>query len=160
MIDIKRANHVSSLWRYAGFSPNEKRVKGEILHFNMDLKTHCWKIAGNLLKAKGKYYELYLQYKAQYVERFQKEGRKIIKAVKRKEREGEISEGHIHNMAQRKMIKVFLQHVWITWREAEGLETNKPYAIDILHHVDYIPPLRDGKKGRLKTRIVAPTPKN
>jgi len=51
-----------------------------------------------------------------------------------------ISEGHIHNMALRKMIKLFLVCLWVVWREEEGLSVTKPYAIDRLGHNSYIGP--------------------
>jgi len=47
---------------------------------------------------------------------------------------------HIHAMAQRKMVKVFLQHLWVQWRTMEGLSISMPYVIDRLKHSDYIQP--------------------
>ena len=51
-----------------------------------------------------------------------------------------IAEGHVHNQAMRKMVKLFLACLWLTWREAEGLPVAKPYAIDQLGHDSYIAP--------------------
>lgn len=47
---------------------------------------------------------------------------------------------HVHNAARRKMVKLFLSHLWVVWREAEGLPTREPYAIEYLEHQTYIDP--------------------
>lgn len=39
------------------------------------------------------------------------------------------SDGHIHNMAIRKVMKIFLSNLWIKWRELEGLEVTAPYIV-------------------------------
>ena len=121
-IDIKRATHISSLWKWFGYSPNQKRRKGEKLDFNIKGKSMCWRLAGNLLKAKGKFYDYYLSEKEKFELRCINEG-KIIKEQKdiKKKDINVISKGHIHNYALRKMIKRFLACLWLVWREAEGL---------------------------------------
>lgn len=40
--------------------------------------------------------------------------------------------GHIHNRAIRKVSKIFLAHVWQTWRRQQGLEATEPYAKQLL----------------------------
>jgi len=90
----------------------------------------------------------YLREKDKYYQRYENEGRKIIPATslpkdkdgKRYEPEDLISEGHVHNQAMRKMIKLFLACLWLVWRKAEGLPVTKPYAIDKLGHNSYIDP--------------------
>ena len=48
---------------------------------------------------------------------------------------------HCHNDAMRWMIKIFLQHLWIVWRELEGLPTNAPWVLENMPgHTTYIPP--------------------
>ena len=44
------------------------------------------------------------------------------------------NDGHIHNRAMRKVAKIFLAHLWQTWRRQEGLETTEPYAKQLLGH--------------------------
>jgi len=51
---------------------------------------------------------------------------------------------HQHNAALGRMIKTWLQHLWITWREMEGLPANQPYAMDRLGHEHYIGPEKFG----------------
>ncbi len=63
----------------------------------------------------------------------------IIKSVKQ-EPPNVIWEGHVHNQALRKMIKLFLACLWLTWRQAENLPVSKPYAIEKLGHTSFIDP--------------------
>lgn len=63
-----------------------------------------------------------------------------IQKVLRNEPEGVIWLGHLDAMAMRKMIKLFLACLWLTWREAEGLPLTKPYALDVLKHNSFIDP--------------------
>jgi len=46
----------------------------------------------------------------------------------------ELPPRHAHNRAFRHMIKLFLSHLWQTWREALGLPAPVPYAFAILNH--------------------------
>jgi hypothetical protein len=90
----------------------------------------------------------YLAQKEKEVQKFLNRGWKVVPATelpkdknqKRYEPEGIISEGHIHNRALRKMIKLFQACLFLTWREAEGLPPTKPYAIDVLGHDSMIEP--------------------
>lgn len=90
----------------------------------------------------------YLRQKDKEVQQFLNKGWKIVPATelpkgkdgKRHEQEGIISEGHIHNRALRKMIKLFEGCLFLAWREAEGLPPTKPYAIEILGHDSMIEP--------------------
>ena len=157
-VDIEWAGTVSQLWRFAGFMPGEKREKGQVLHFSMALKTHCWKVGTSLMRAKGRYYMYYCEQKKRYEERFTAEGLKIVAGKKGGEKEGEISKGHIHMMALRKMIKLFLSHFWSIYRQSAGLPVTKPYVNDQLKHDTYYEPFIDEgmeivkpKKSRKKT---------
>ena len=42
--------------------------------------------------------------------------------------------GHLHNRAMRKVVKIFLAHLWQTWRRQKGLEATEPYAKQLLGH--------------------------
>lgn len=51
------------------------------------------------------------------------------------------SDGHVDNAARRKMVKVFLSHLWLVWREAEGLPVSDPYVIaHDERHTHYLDP--------------------
>ena len=151
-IDIALDDTPSSLWKFAGFSVENgaapRRVKGGgRLSYNSQLRSLCWRLGSSLLRAGGKFYDYYLKEKDKYYQKYENQGVTIVPAAslpkkdgKRYEPEGVMSEGHIHNMALRKMIKLFLVCLWVVWREAEGLPVTKPYAIDRLGHNSYIDP--------------------
>lgn len=127
MIDIERCNSVSALWRYAGYAvidgEREKNVKGERSHYNKRLKTTLYLVASSFLKCNSPYRRLYDVAK-EYYERERPDWTKL----------------HRHYAAMRKMTKIFLQHLWLRWRELEGLPTSQPYVIEYLGHVDYMRP--------------------
>lgn len=151
-IDIALDDTPSSLWKFAGFSVENgaapKRVKGGgRLQYDSQLRSLCWRLGSSLLRANGKFYNYYLKEKDKYYQKYENQGVKIVPATslpkkdgKRYEPDGVMSEGHVHNMALRKMIKLFLACLWVVWREAEGLPITKPYAIDRLGHNSYIDP--------------------
>jgi len=152
LIDIQKAQTISSLWKFSGRAPENgkapQRVRGEKLSYNSRLRTMTWRLGTSLLKAKGKFYKKYSQYKEAYYQRFENQRYKIVPASalpkdkngRRYEPEGIISEGHIHNLALNKMIKLFEACLWLVWREAEGLPVRNPYAIDRLGHDSLINP--------------------
>lgn len=163
LVDITRANSVSSLWKFAGFDVQNghspKRQAGQKLSYNSQLRSMCWRVASSLLKANGKFYDYYLKEKAAYVARYEREGKKIVKATELPKKEGKhyepadmISEGHVHNQALRKMAKLFLSCLWHVWRENEGLPTRVPYAVEYQGHTHIIDPWemvdREAKKSR------------
>ena len=131
-IDISRAPHVSSLWRYAGYGVDgegerDRLQKGVKAPYNKGLKTICWKVATSFMRSNSPYREIYDKAKARY------------------ERERpDWTKGHIHNAAVRKMTKIWLQHLWVTWRELEGLPVNEAYVFGDPAHTHYIRPEQMG----------------
>lgn len=125
MIDIEKANTVSALWRYSGFAvfegKAERLIKGESLHYNLRLKNICLKIATSLLRANSPYRQIYDDAR-EYYERERTDWNK-----KRQ-----------HYAANRKMIKVWISHLWEVWRKLEGLPVRNIYAQDKLGHTHYI----------------------
>lgn len=150
-VNIERADTISSLWKFAGFSVEDgkapKRAKGDKLSYNSQLRSMCWRLGSSLLRGKGEFYAYYINEKEKYRQRYQNQGIEIVPATKLPKKDGKryepgdmISEGHVHNQAMRKMIKLFLACLWLTWREAEGLPATKPYAIEKLGHNSFIDP--------------------
>lgn len=98
--------------------------------------------------ATTKFSDYYRKEKDKYYQKYENQGVKIVPATslpkdkdgKRYEPDDMKSEGHIHMMALRKMIKLFLAGLWVVWREAEGMPVTKPYALDKLGHDSYIDP--------------------
>jgi hypothetical protein len=158
-VDISRAQTVSALWRYAGYAvfdgKAERREAGKKSHHNQDLKTMCWRLAKSLIRANGKYADLYRREKEKAAGRLDARGIKIVPAAdlpkekgKKIETEELLSLGHHDNMAMRKMIKIFLSHLWIVWRQAENLSVSKPYAQQIQGHDHYLDPWEFVEKGK------------
>ena len=114
-IDIEKADTVSALWRYAGYGvvngEREKPVKGEKLHYNARLKTGMYLLAGQFLKANSPYARVYEEAKPKYALAHP-----------------DWTKLHCHLAAQRKMIKLFLSHLWEVWRKQEGLSVVAPWA--------------------------------
>jgi hypothetical protein len=130
MIDISRARHVSSLWKYAGYGvtdgERDRLKKGETSPYNTRLKTACYLVGSSMLKCNSPYRAIYDEAKKFYLNN------------------RDWTKGHCHLAAMRKMIKVWLSHLWLVWREMEGLETNEPYICAKEPQHNYIPPNRFG----------------
>lgn len=137
--DINKADTISAFWKYHGLAPSQsKRRKGEKLDYNPKAKTHIWKVGMQLLKAKGRYSDIYYAAKAKYEKRedIREKHENIVEYVTRKDKRAAKYEAeggmksyklHIHYMALRKMCKQFLADTWIMWRRVEGLPITEPY---------------------------------
>lgn len=121
MIDIERASTVSALWRYCGYAvingEREKLVKGEKSHYNTRLKTTCYLVATSFLKSRSPYRDVYDSAREYY-----------------DANRPDWTKGHKHNAAMRKMTKMWLSHLWLRWRQVEGLPVTDPYVQDKLRH--------------------------
>lgn len=124
---ISEAPTISAFWKYHGLAPGQKRTKGQKIDYNPRAKTHAWKVGMQLLKAKGKYSEIYYAAKQKYEQRAD-----ILEAHKSGKARGGCNsyKMHIHYMALRKEIKLFYAHTWIKWRQLENLSISQPYIID------------------------------
>lgn len=149
-----KAPHASSFWKYAGLHVVEgkavKREKGVKLGFSIKLRSLMWKIGKSFIKARTPFYrELYDEAKDKENEKlgnpiadaencpmYQQCVLRLRGKAQRLNREVKTlpCKQHIDYRAMRKMIKRFLADLWITWRRLEGLSTNEPYVIGILHH--------------------------
>ena len=133
--DIGKFSNVSKLWRFAGLAvidgKAERNQPGEKAHKNGRLRAVCYLISEQFITQQTPMYvDIYYSEKARLRELHpEPEGKQY-------------TDGHIHNMAMRKTVKIFMQHLWIVWREAEGLPVTMPYVIDNLGHADYIEPSR------------------
>lgn len=131
---ISNYANISKLWAYCGLAPGQKRCKGEKAHFNVRLKTLCWKIAVSFEMQKPEksfYRRIYDAKKRYYLSR---------EDLKRRIEAGEKGIiGHIRNMTLRYTVKRFLADLWIAWRQLEGLPITLPYVHAVKGHVDYEP---------------------
>ncbi len=169
LVDIHKANTISALWQFAGYGVSDgkapKKVKnGGKLKYNSKLRSMCWRLGTSLMKGSGKFYEFYCAEKAKYMQRYAQQGVKVVPANKLPQKDGKfyepegiISEGHVHNQALRKMIKLFLACLWLVWREAEGLPTRAPYSAEYQGHTHIISPweMTDREEKKSRQRKVA-----
>ena len=116
----------------------QRRQKGYMSNWNDRLKRMCWLVSQSFLKQgkKSFYYNLYKTFRE---EEKQKHPKKIVKDGKTF-----FNDGHLTNRAMRKVIKIFIAHLWIKWREIDGLDVTEPYVKTILGH-DAIKPVMDKK---------------
>lgn len=132
MIDIERASTVSALWKYAGYAVNkdgerDRPVKGEKLSYNKRLKTTCYLVGESFIKSNSPYRAIYDNAKEFYTNT-----------------KPDWTKLHCHHAAIRKMLKLWLSHLWIIWRELEGLPVTMPYAHEKLGHEHYMKPQEFG----------------
>lgn len=116
MIDIAKCDTISSLWRFAGFGvvdgQREKLTKGEKAHYCRRLKTALYLIGSSFLKSNSPYRDIYDQAKEKY-----------------QQKHPDWTKLHIHHAAMGDMLKIFLSHLWETWRQMEGLPVTQPYIL-------------------------------
>lgn len=121
MIDIERDSSPSALWRYAGYGvidgQRERPTPGEKLHYNKRLKSTLYLVGSSFLKCNSPYRRIYDNAKARYTQT-----------------KPDWTKLHIHQAAMRKMIKLFLSHLWLRWRTLENLPTRSPYVHEVLEH--------------------------
>ena len=131
MVNIETADTVSSLWAYAGMSVIDGKAdrprKGVKMVGNKQLKKICYLVGTSFLKSKSPYAEVYYSAK-EYYEINRPEWTKM----------------HRHYASIRKMVKLWLSHLWVTWRKQKGLPVSQPYAIGVLGHGHYISPQEYG----------------
>ena len=125
--DISTFTTVSKLWRFAGYAvidgKREYPVKGEKLHYSKPFKTTLYLVGTSFIKCNSPYRKIYDDAKAFYIEN----------------RDWTLI--HSHRAAMRKMIKIFLQHLWLVWRKKLNLECGMPYVFEkMAGHTTYIGP--------------------
>jgi len=108
-------------WRKKEIS--DRPVKGWCLPFDRKLKTACYQIADEFILHNSPYKRIY-------------ESRRAHAETTNPD----WIPAHRKADAMRVMIKVFLEHLWVTWRKMEGLPTGAPYVHDKLGHDTYFPP--------------------
>lgn len=125
MIDITKADTVSALWRYAGYAvvngQRERPVKGEKLHYNSRLKVTCYLVGTSMLRSNSPYRRVYDEARDFYASN-----------------RPDWTKAHCHQASIRKMVKVFLCHLWEQWRELEGLPVRELYVMEKMGHTHKI----------------------
>ncbi len=127
----------------------DRRVRGEKLTYNPELKKLCWKISGSFLKVSAKksgYRQLYDKFRAEIEAKIASKGgfcHKTHYDGAAKKKVIPCFDAHKLAMARRKTVKVFLAHVYQVWRELEGLPTENPWIFwDGSGHQNYMEPFK------------------
>jgi hypothetical protein len=115
--DIRRSHFYTQLLRYWGLGCDEKgraEVKrpGRKLGYPPENKRQTFVIADSLMKARSPYLQLYTMAKKRYDEKRPRWSNK-----------------HRVNAARRRMMHIFFQHLWVVWRDLEGLPINRPWMM-------------------------------
>src|SRR5262245_50075472 len=157
-IDIRRADSVGKIWRFAGLDPTVRWGKGQKRPWNPALKVLSWKMGQSFMKHAAHedcfYGHIYRERKAYEVERNDRginavRAREIL-AEKRFAKTtdayrhltgGKLPPAQIDAMARRHAVKLFLSHFHLVWHWLEfGRLPPSPYAVAILGHKDFLPP--------------------
>lgn len=149
-IDIHKARHPSSLWKYSGMdvasdgmgrskkkehlieveyqTRDGKMDTRQSITFNPFLKSKLLGVlASSFLRSNNeKYVKLYGDYK----HRMEHHARWGVHNDGQKDEKGHAlsSKGRRHNQAMRYMIKIFLIDLYTEWRRLEGLPVSTPYS--------------------------------
>jgi rubrerythrin len=155
---------ISKLWRFAGYAvidgEIDKPTKGTLLPYNRRLKSELYLMAENFVRHQTPLYSA-----VYYEEKGRQQGLHptpicikcggiatqrgqswVCPECKASGRSINFTPLHLHVRALRKTIKVFLSHLWLKWREADGLPISAPYAIAHLpEHTHMIEPYEPGE---------------
>lgn len=130
-IDISKARHPSSLWKYAGYhcASHERYKKNEAGGGNKTLRCALFNFADSQIKTKGAYRQVYDNVKS----RLEVSEKRTMTKVAGKVGAHEVmwkdaSKGHRDGAARRAMAKHLLADYWYVARTIAGLDTNPTYA--------------------------------
>lgn len=156
-IDITRCRTVSSIWRFAGYDPTLKWVRGTKCPWNHWLKEICWMAGESFVQTSehedGFYGQFYLVRKRRDQEhneagQFAEEAREKLERLNIPNSEarqwyeqGKLPPAQIHARAKRWTVKLFLAHYYhVAWVAATGTQPPEPFVIAILGHERFITP--------------------
>jgi hypothetical protein len=139
-IDYPDFATVSKLWRFCGLAVIDGKAEFGTRHFNRILKA-------KLLGDKGVADQFILHQTPVYVDIYYAEKARLRRLYPEPVPTNgsspwpfKFTDSHINRMAKRKMVKVWLCHLWLIWRGLEGLPVTGPYPQDILGHTNIVEP--------------------
>jgi hypothetical protein len=163
--DIRKAERISQFWKYAGLDVAEdgrgrsKRTEHLVeqeyidkegkpktkmgVTFNPFLKTKLVGVLGtSFLRQPAeecKYRKLYDDYKHRLENhaKYGVENDEQRKADAKADGKKYAPVLHRHRMALRYAVKIFVQDLWLAWREVEGLPVTAPYSEAVLGHTHH-----------------------
>lgn len=144
----ERYDTVSKLWAHTGNSvingKSPKLRRGEQAGFSSKLRTLTWKISDCLMKSNNGLYRRMYDDERKRLQKVRYDKGELFEKYKTPNKEPykrndiKLSEGHMHNMALRKMRKMFLEHYWVCSREITGQSISKPWQFSKPEHTHYI----------------------
>lgn len=150
------------LWSFAGLNPEKKWNKGEKRPWNASLKVICYHAGECFVRVqnnpKDTYGHMYAEKKKFYIEKNEAGGFAERAAAILTERKfdkttdaykayvvGHLPPAHVHAMARRFAVKMFLSHYWeVCYRLHFEKDPPLPFAIAHLGHVHIVPPRLQG----------------
>ena len=143
--NIKKFDTISALWAYFGYHVIDgkapKKQKGKESNWNQKARSMCYLIGEQFFRQRSPVFrELIDTEKERQLSRKYKKG-ELAKSYKGYSKDDiHLSKGHAQNRAFRKAVKIFLQTVWVKWRELDKLPLSEPYVVDKLQHKNIITP--------------------
>lgn len=146
-INIEKAPYASSIHRFAGLLPGQKKVKGQKRDWNADLKVLCWKLGDSFVKQSGRetcyYGHLYRERKELEVTRDKNDYNKATAAATLLEKNirdkdtlaiyesGHLPDGRLDMRARRYAVKRFLVHYFeAAWILHYGTKPPDPWIVE------------------------------
>lgn len=123
----EKATYPSSLWAFAGLTPDSKLVKGETAGFNRNCRTALWKIGDVFIKHRT----------PRYRPIYDKEKKRQLKLMEKKADNAPTRLGHADARARRKMIKFFLTDYYVMCKTLTKQKLSKPYVVEKMGHKHY-----------------------
>lgn len=150
----------AKIWRYAGLDPTVRWEKGQKRPWNSELKVLSWKLGESIVKTQNNkdsfYGPLYKERRKYDEEKNENNGyvelakNQLLRFNYSKDTEtrkcyeqGKLSKGHLYAVSKRKIVKLFLSHLWEVWYQVEfGRKPSRPWIFSIKGHDDmhYIAP--------------------
>jgi len=157
-LDITRAPTAGHFLSFAGLVASIKWEKGKLRPWNAELKRLCWIIGESFVKVSGgenpsPYGMFYTKWKKIYTDH--NEAGKLRETAEQSLRnknyskdtlayaayiEGKLPKAHIHALAKRKPVQLFICHLFDFWyKEVYKIDPPEIYTISILKHAHKIP---------------------
>lgn len=131
----EKAKHPSSLWKFAGLTPDSKYKKGESSGFNKQCRMFMWRIGDCFIKLQGKACKKAVDKRYRNIYDAEKARQKALMEAKAENAPKTLK--HADMRARRKMVKFFLADYYRVSKFLRNQEQSKPYSIDKLGHAHF-----------------------
>jgi len=142
---IEAFDTASKYWAWWGLHVVDggaaKRRRGENINWNPTMRTLAWKIGKQFVIQGRGYRQIYDNEKDRLNAQRLPVGacsRYEECKAKLKNRKEPACKGHIDAMARRKAVKLFIAHLYQTWRGLEGLPSRPPYVMEYMGHTGMV----------------------